>query len=124
MKNKRPVNLNLTSFKYPATAIASILHRITGVVLFLSIPILLYLLCRSLASAASFSATHLLLQGFWWKLIVWGVLTAVYYHLFAGIRHIFMDLGWGEGLGLANGTAIVVIVLVIILSILTGFWLW
>ncbi|MEL6750123.1 MAG: succinate dehydrogenase, cytochrome b556 subunit [Pseudomonadota bacterium] len=48
MKTKRPVHLNLTKIKLPIGGITSILHRITGVYLFLALPVLLYLLDQSL----------------------------------------------------------------------------
>ena len=51
MKTDRPINLALTTFKYPLAALASITHRITGVLLFVGIAFLLYLLDQSLTSA-------------------------------------------------------------------------
>ena len=51
MKTDRPINLALTKFKFPLAAIASITHRITGVLLFVGIAFLLYLLDQSLTSA-------------------------------------------------------------------------
>ncbi len=55
MNDKRPVNLDLTTIKFPVTAIASITHRITGVAIFVAIPVLLWMLDRSLASPESFA---------------------------------------------------------------------
>ena len=55
MNDKRPVNLDLSTIKFPVTAIASITHRVTGVAIFLALPILLWMLDRSLASPESFA---------------------------------------------------------------------
>lgn len=55
MKKQRPVNLALLTIRFPATAVASILHRASGVLVFLLIPFLLWALDRSLASPEGFN---------------------------------------------------------------------
>lgn len=56
MKDNRPVNLDIGTIKLPITAYASILHRISGVVLFVAVGILLWMLDASLASEESFNS--------------------------------------------------------------------
>ncbi len=124
MNHKRPVNLDLTSLKYPPTAIASILHRISGILLFLLMPVMLYLLNISLGSEEAFMALNERLQSPYWKLILWVSAAALVYHLLAGIRHIIMDLGLGETLDFARKTAVGAIVLSIISAIYLGVWIW
>jgi succinate dehydrogenase / fumarate reductase cytochrome b subunit len=103
LKSKRPVNLPLSqvisvNLKSPV-AIASILHRISGVVLFLLIPALLYVLQRSLASAQEFDVVHNEIFGnICVRLIVWVFLAGLIYHLFAGIKHLLADVGVAEEL--------------------------
>ncbi|MCC5016298.1 MULTISPECIES: succinate dehydrogenase, cytochrome b556 subunit [Legionella] len=124
MNQKRPVNLDLATMKFPAMAIASILHRISGLVLFLLLPFMLYFLSMSLNSAETFSELHNLLASPFNKLLLWAFSAALVYHLLAGIRHLLMDLGWGEDVSAGRHSAIFVIVLAVILTIFLGIWIW
>lgn len=116
---QRPVNLNLLAVRFPIPAIVSILHRISGVILFLSIPGVLWLLNQSLLSYQSFSQLSLILSQPVVKLLVWGVLSAFVYHLLAGIRHLLLDVGVGEILRAGKFTA----ALTLILSMTFIVWL-
>lgn len=125
MNDNRPVNLDLTKFHFPIMAIISILHRLAGVLLFFAIPYWLYLLSCSLASQASYAALQQhLATGFWWQLGLWVSLAALSYHLVAGVRHLFMDFGFGEELRSAKACAWVTLVSAIILMVLAGVWVW
>lgn len=124
MNHKRPVNLALHTMKYPPMAIASILHRISGLALFLLTPIILYFLDKSLMSEEGFQQARELLAQFHWKGLLWVFCAALIYHLLAGIRHMVMDLGYGEGLAAGRNSALVVITLSIVLTILLGIWIW
>ncbi|KTC87929.1 MULTISPECIES: succinate dehydrogenase, cytochrome b556 subunit [Legionella] len=124
MNQKRPVNLDLGTIKFPAMAIASILHRISGLVLFLLLPFILYLLSMSLTSAVSFMQMQIVLQSPFYKLLLWAFSAALVYHLLAGIRHMIMDLGYGEEVKAGRQTAIWVITLAVILTIFLGIWIW
>jgi succinate dehydrogenase / fumarate reductase cytochrome b subunit len=120
---KRPINLNLFSVRFPITAIVSILHRMSGVFLFLIIPGLLWGLQCSLSDSASI-ALKKIGSGLGFKLFIWLTLSSLFYHLFAGLRHLIMDMGWGESLGSARITAKAVLVLSVFYSIGLGIWLW
>jgi len=124
VNKKRPVNLGLLTIRFPITAIVSILHRVSGVVLFLSIPILLYLLSCSLTTSDGFDDVMTLLQGFWAKLMIFGILSAGLYHLVAGIRHLLMDCGFAEEKTSGKVAARVMLVIAIVLIIIMGVWLW
>lgn len=124
MNKKRPVNLDLLSIRFPITAITSILHRISGVVLFLSIPILLCLLSNSLSTSDSFDDVVSLMQGFWVKLLVFGILSAALYHFVAGLRHLLMDCGLGEEKTSGKIGAKIMLVIAVVLIIIMGVWLW
>ncbi len=102
VNSQRPVNLDLRTIKLPITAYASILHRISGVILFVSLVIALFLLDRSLSGPEGFVIVKSWMSNFFVKFIVWGMLSALIYHLVAGIRHLIMDLGIGESLGVAD----------------------
>ena len=93
MKKQRPVNLDLQTVSFPLTAIASILHRVSGVIMFVAAGILLWFLAESLSGPAGFANVADLMDSFLAKFIFWGILTALAYHLVVGVRHIIMDMG-------------------------------
>ncbi len=121
---KRPVNLDLTTIQFPVPAIASILHRISGVILFFCIPLLLWALQSSLDSLDSFNALYACVMSGVGKFVLWAILTALLYHLLAGIRHLLMDTGIGETLKSGRLGAKLVIGVSIFLSLSIGVWLW
>lgn len=124
MNDKRPVNLDLSTIKFPVTAIASITHRITGVAIFLALPILLWMLDRSLASPESFADLKELMTSPLVKLVVWAILAVLLYHLVAGIRHLIMDAGVGETLEGGQRGAKLVFIISVVLILLVGGWIW
>lgn len=124
VNHKRPVNLDLRSLTYPPMAIASILHRLSGVLLFVLLPVMLYVFHLSLQSPESFLALQNCLRHPFSKFIVWTFSAAMIYHLIAGVRHLCMDLGWGESLTGGRQSALAVMLLSAILIILLGIWIW
>jgi succinate dehydrogenase / fumarate reductase cytochrome b subunit len=93
---KRPVNLDLGTIALPITSYVSILHRVSGVIMFFAVAVLLWLLESSLASEASFNELSDLFNNPLCQIIVWGTLAALAYHSVAGMRHMIMDFGVGE----------------------------
>ena len=96
MKDTRPINLDITTIKFPLAAITSILHRISGIGLFLGVGILLYFLQLSLSSEAGFNRTLQLLDSILIKFLMWMILVALFYHMIAGLKHLLLDNGIGE----------------------------
>ena len=94
--NKKPtVYLNLFHFRFPATAIASMAHRISGVLLFLAIPFFLYLLELSLSSSMGFARACAWLDSLPVYLLLLVLLWALAHHLLAGLRFLLMDADIG-----------------------------
>lgn len=124
MKKQRPVNLDLTTIKMHPAANASILHRISGVIMVFAIGILLWTLSTSLSSAEGFSQIQSFLDDFFFKFVIFGCLSALTYHLLAGVRHLLMDLGHFEELASGNTTAKFTIIIWLALSAVIGVWLW
>lgn len=124
VNSKRPVNLDLGKFHFPLPAITSILHRISGVILFIGVAFLLYGLDLSLSGEEGFARVNELLDSFLAKLIIWGILSALLYHLVAGIKHLLMDMGIGEELKSGRLAAKLTLVISVILIVLAGVWVW
>jgi len=99
MKPLGPRNIGIMSllgYRFPLAAIASILHRISGIILFLLIPFALWVLHLSLASQMSF----LMVKDYFGSpvvaFLIWLMLSALFYHLIAGLKHLLMDIGFFE----------------------------
>lgn len=123
-KTERPVNLDISTIKLPLAAITSITHRISGVILFVGIGILLWMLDLSLSGKSGFNRLQDLLESPLVTFIVWGVLAALLYHMVAGIKHLLMDVGIGETKEGASRGAMLVVIVSSILIIALGVWLW
>jgi len=94
-RDHRPVFLNLFQIRLPVQGVASIAHRISGILLFLFIPFVLSLLMHASASEEGYAWVlgvinmAVLMPVFF--LIAW----AFWHHLFAGVRHLLLDLELG-----------------------------
>tara|TARA_R110000782_G_scaffold17310_7_gene48520 strand:+ start:1620 stop:2012 length:393 start_codon:yes stop_codon:yes gene_type:complete len=124
VNSKRPVNLDLRTIKLPVTAWTSIAHRVSGIIMFIAVAGLLWLLSVSLDSERGFEQAQSVLQNPLAKLVLWGILSALLYHLIAGVRHLVMDAGVGEGLESGKRGSQVVIVISVIVIVLLGVWIW
>ncbi len=124
VKKQRPVNLDLQTIRMPITAIASILHRITGVIMLFAVGVLLCLLAESLSSEQGFLNVQEIVGGFFGRFILWGILTALAYHIAGGIRHLIMDMGYFEELESGALSAKVAFAATAVLSILAGVMVW
>lgn len=127
MPTSRPVFLDLWRIKLPLSGLVSILHRVSGIVMVLTIPIVAILFHQALSSPEGFAATAAVLDTWLTKLVLLGLLWALFHHLVAGIRHLFLDYGVGLDREIARETARltlyaapVLLVLSIILSFLLG----
>lgn len=124
IKKKRPVYLNLVQIRLPVPGFVSILHRISGALLFVAAVWLLYLLDRSLVSEASFEkirqyASHPIV-----KLALMVLVWAYSHHFCAGIRYLFLDLDKGGDLGTARTTSWIVLAASLLLTVFIGVKLW
>jgi succinate dehydrogenase / fumarate reductase, cytochrome b subunit len=119
----RPKNLNLFTIKFPLPAIVSILHRITGVCLFILVPIILWLFNYSLdeagfATIKAYAAMPLV------KGLICLAFIPLCFHLVAGIRHLLVDLHIADSLARGRLSAQLTLVVASVLIILLGVWLW
>ncbi len=96
MENKkRPVFLDLTRIDMPVMAVLSVAHRITGIVMFLSIPAVIYLLGLSLNSPQGYETVTSLFDSGLFRLVLLMALWCFAHHFFAGIRYFMLDLDIG-----------------------------
>ena len=124
-EKKRPVNLDIGTLRLPVTAYVSILHRVSGVVIFFALAILLWLLDTSLSSQQSFDSLRQTLTHPLAKIIVWISVVALLYHAVAGVRHLLMDLGVGEESFKAGRISAWIAVSVALASIVSiTFWIF
>ncbi|MEX0964991.1 MAG: succinate dehydrogenase, cytochrome b556 subunit [Pseudohongiellaceae bacterium] len=124
MNDNRPKNLDISTFKYPLPAITSLLHRISGAFIFVGVALMLYLLDLSLQSESGFALVVELLDNVFVKLVAWAVLSGLLYHLIAGIKHLLMDLGYGETLKGGFVGACLTIALSALAIAVAGVWIW
>ena len=107
--HKRPKYLNLLQIRLPITGVVSIGHRVSGVLLFLAIPLMIYLFDRSLHDAASFQQLGGWFSNGFVKLGLLALVLAGVHHVLAGIRFLLVDVGVGESVTSARRAAWLVI---------------
>lgn len=123
-KRNRPKNLNLFTIRLPINAIVSIMHRMSGMALFLMIPALLWALNASVQSAQTYVDLSLALKHWLVKLLLIALSWAFFHHFYAGLRHLAMDVHWMTTLQKARLSSRLVLVLVAISVILFAVKIW
>lgn len=121
----RPVNLDLATIKLPIMGLASILHRISAVMLWFSVAWFLPLLYMALGSEASFNdVIGMLANNFIVQFLTWGFLTAFGYYAMGGFKHIIQEMGYFEELESGKLISQVAIGLGLGLSACFAYWIW
>ena len=125
VKKDRPVYRNiglaqLVKYRLPWAGKVSILHRISGAVLFLLLPFILYLFDQSLASELSYQKFQAFTSNILVKMICLGLIWAFLHHFCAGIRYLLLDLEIGVEKSEANRSAIIVLVIGLALTAVVG----
>jgi succinate dehydrogenase cytochrome b subunit len=121
----RPVFLNLFAIRQPLPAIVSILHRVSGALLFLiGIPALLWGVQVSLASPEAFGEFKATMAHPLAKLIALLLAWSYIHHLLAGLRHLMLDVHVGVDLASARRSSAVVFVLALLLTAVVAVRLW
>ena len=113
-QKNRPKNLNLLTIRLPINAVVSILHRASGMALFMVLPLLLLAFQTSLQSEERYAALAALLGTWFLKLVLIGLSWAFFHHFYAGIRHLLQDVHWMTSLQKARFSSRVVLWLVAI----------
>lgn len=124
MNKKRPKFLALHQIRLPLPGVVSILHRISGALLFLSLPLLLWMLQCSLRSITTYTRLSDALHHPVSKLFLIAILWAFLHHLCAGIRYLAIDLQLASSLARARSSSKWVLAVSLALTASMGIWLW
>lgn len=127
-KTPRPVfrNIHVTdivSYRLPPAGIVSILHRISGAVMFLLMPFIIWMFDTSVSSEISFGEFTSVFHGdagWFFKLIALGLIWAYLHHFIAGVRHLIMDATHSVSKEQGHSTAVVTLALSTGLTVVLG----
>ncbi len=89
----RPISPHLQVYKLPVTGVISITHRMTGVLLSAGLIFFVYIISSLVGGASSYAAMQALMSLWLIKLIYWGFIYALFFHLCHGVRHLIWDTG-------------------------------
>lgn len=133
LTKKRPEFRNINAFKdlstyrLPPAGWVSILHRASGGLMFILLPLIVWLFDTSVSSeisfdrfGAAFAAGLWILPGWLFKLVVLAIMWAYLHHLIAGVRHLYMDATHSVSKEFGKSSAIVTLVLSIGLTVVLG----
>jgi succinate dehydrogenase / fumarate reductase cytochrome b subunit len=120
MTTNRPVFLEIWRVKLPIPGLVSILHRVSGVLMVLSIPVLTALFAQALSGPDGFAAAAAFVGHPLIKLTLLLLGWALLHHLFAGIRYLIIDFGWGVDLPTARKTAWAALSAALLVTIVGG----
>lgn len=121
MRSTRPVYLNLLKIRQPLPAVVSILHRATGALLFLAMPLALYLFAASLSDEQAFRSLH---ESGVVRFAIFTMLAFYGYHFMAGLRFLLFDLHRPGLYRHARSSAQLVLIIAALVALLVGAWLW
>ena len=114
----RPTSPHLQIYRPQLTAVTSILHRITGVILAIGTLALVYWLVAAAMGEESFNTAQAIAGSWIGRLALFGWTLAFFYHLCNGIRHLAWDAGWGFELPAAYRSGWAAIVGTVVLTVL------
>lgn len=115
------MHLNLFLIDFPITAITSIIHRITGIVLFLALPFFLYFFYLSIESNSSFVIAKSMFDKIYIKFIFYLFIFSFVYHSITGLKHIIMDIGFFEEKKSSRNISVASLIVILVLIFLSVF---
>jgi len=124
MKKNRPKHLDLRQIRLPLSGYVSILHRVSGALLFLALPLLLFMLDQSLRSIETYTNLADVLSNPLLKVVLLGLLWAFLHHFCAGLRYLLIDLHLLPTLASARAASKVVLAVSLLLTVILGVKLW
>ena len=119
--SKLPLSPHIQIYRLPLTALLSIVHRATGVVLALGSLLLVWVLASAASGPEAYDSAYQHMASWYGQLFLFGLTFSLYLHFCNGIRHLFWDVGLGFELETVDLTAKLAIAMAIVLTIAT--WL-
>ncbi len=123
--------IEATQYKLPPAAVVSILHRLSGIVMFVLMPFIIWMFDTSLTSEITYDQFTSVfvggagfLPGWFFKLVVLGLIWAYLHHFIAGVRHLWMDATHSVSKEFGRSSALVTLGLSIVLTLALGFKLF
>jgi succinate dehydrogenase / fumarate reductase cytochrome b subunit len=117
--NNRPVSPHLQVYKLPLTGILSITHRFTGIMLSAGLILFVYILYALAGGSNTYAAMQLFASSVWVKLLYWGFIYALFFHLCHGVRHLIWDAGKSFDRDTLNRYAIIELGASLVLTLIT-----
>ena len=115
----RPISPHLQVYRPQLTSVLSILHRITGVALAIGTILLVYWLIAAASGPEAFASAEALIGSRLGRILLFGWIFALYFHLANGIRHLFWDAGFGFELKTVYASGWTVVALAAILTLIS-----
>ena len=123
-RGNRPLSPHLTIYRPQLTSITSILIRITGNAIILSVLLIVWWLFAAATSLQYFQVADSIINSWFGKLVLTFSLWAVWYHLLGGVRHLIWDRAIGLDLKTAEYLGWSVVVGSFVFTIVTIAILW
>lgn len=119
MQSLKPLSPHLQIYRLPLTAILSILHRISGVLLALCLVVFTVWLVSAAVNPELYEQLTKMFSGWVWQAALFGSTGALYLHLANGVRHLFWDAGYGFAVKTVNRSDALVILFTVLATVLT-----
>jgi succinate dehydrogenase / fumarate reductase cytochrome b subunit len=119
---ERPLSPHLQTYRWTLTMILSIVHRGTGIALYVGTLLLAWWLIAAATGPEQFATVQAVMGSWIGRLLLLGWTASLFYHLANGIRHLFWDAGYGFDLKTTYASGWTVVIVTIVLTILTWWW--
>ena len=120
MKNKNnPLSPHIQIYSWHISSLISISHRITGVINILALTFISIWISSMLLGVTGYEFTKSILNSFFGKFIITGIIWSFNFQILSEIRHLFLDLGYGFDLKTSKITGLIVIFGSFVLTVLT-----
>lgn len=123
--------IDALGYRLPPAGIVSILHRVSGILMFVLMPFIIWMFDNSVSSeisyaqfAAVFAGGAKFLPGWFFKLIALGLIWAYLHHFIAGLRHLWMDATHAVTKEFGHNSALVTLCLSVLLTLVLGYKLF
>lgn len=118
----RPTSPHLQVYSLPLTGIISITHRMTGVMLSAGLILFVYVISALAGGGVAYDTMQTIMNQWLFKLIGWGFIYALFFHLCHGVRHLIWDAGGSFERDTLNRYAVIELAASLVLTLMTFVW--